>query len=371
MLEKETEAIIKAVTHRVVQSGTDAIAIKDILAADIPHPIKTFFRADVEAMLLAEQRQYRTTSRFNYDYHEVQSLQEQINSILVLNFTFHPKEFEHRLNDAVHMIVNYLIRPQWTLSSVIFEKEKSITPQGLLRLLRYFGPYEYLKEIITHYLKEKKPSSITRDEFKLLIWKIDGKYLLKKTGNEVVRTMSPLFDFFDFQMKTGNNALPIKSLIKFFEDKGLVMVLPRLEGEIAQSKNEMNHTELGNTLEDIRRTLGAFQVEKIEVEDKELIQKSENVPDQAARRVNDEKASTKFDFESSISESDKRKFINKIFLQDEQAYRTMLKELSKQTTWKQASKFVDETFIKNNIDPYSPEATKFLELFFNHFHPKK
>jgi len=368
MFKQETETIIKAITQRIGQSPGDVVAIKDILAADIPHPVKIFFRADIEAMLLSELQRHRKSSRFNFAHHEVQSLQQQINSILVLSYTLSRKEFEQRLVDAVHMMINYLIRPQWTLTSILFEKDQNISWQALISLLRYFGPYEYLRDIITHYLKEKQTASISKEEFKSLVWRVDGEYIKRKSGNELARVMSPIYDFLDYQNKTGNNSILIKALIRFFEDKGLAMVLPRLEGEIAQGKTGLTQRELGELLEDVRRTLGAFTVEKLEVEHKDLIERHADGYHES--KSEHEQPISKLDFGTAISEIDKRKFIRKIFRHDEQAYSSELKSLSGITTWKQASKFIDEIFIKHDVDPYSSEATRFIEVIFEQYHPK-
>ncbi|MDI6765793.1 MAG: hypothetical protein QME52_03100 [Bacteroidota bacterium] len=366
MFEQETTDIIKAILSRIPQTSGGSIGIKDILAADIPHPIKTFFRSDVEAMLLSELQHHHKGSRFSFDHPEIQSLQQQINSILVLHYKLKWKEYNQRVDDAVHMIINYLIRPQWALTNAIFEKEQSISSHSLISLLRYFGPYEYLREIITHYLSEKKIASIKKDEFKSLVWKVDGEFIRRKSGDELAKMMSPIFDFFDYPNKTSNNSIMIKALIKFFEDKGLTMVLPRFEGEIVQGKTEMNRHELSELLEDVRRTLGAFQVEKIEFEQTELIEKSHNINSDTAPRD----GTLKLDLLSSISESDKRKFIKKIFKQNEDAYTSALKSMAELLTWKQASKSIDEIFIQYDVDPYSSEATRFIEVLFEQYHPK-
>ena len=92
MFEQETESIIAAIRQRTIGSA-GTFAVKDILASDIPHPVKTFFRADVEAMLMKELLTYHKTSRFPFDHVEVQSLQQQINSLLVLNYAFQREDF--------------------------------------------------------------------------------------------------------------------------------------------------------------------------------------------------------------------------------------------------------------------------------------
>lgn len=377
MFEHETDLIITSIRQRT-PGNNEVIAIKDILAADIPHAIKTFFRADVQTMLTEELEKYQTNSRFRYDHHEVQSLQTQINSILVLHYSYKHKEYLQRLSDIVHLMVNYLIRPQWTLTNALFEREQSISYSAVLHFLNYFGPYEYLRDIIIRYIHDKCISTVTKDEFALLIWRVDGEYIKRKSGDELARVLFPLYDFFDFPKKSGNNTLPIKALMKYFEDKGLTAVLSHLEGILAQGITEMNRKELGEMLEDIRRTSGAFEAEK-KVNTAEI--KSDTTPViQVQHQTKDErlpppeavqKPSTSPSSSVMIDDGDRRRFVKKIFKHDESGYLAAIETLNTFSSWKQASTYIDEIFIQNDIDPYSSEAKRFIEVVYQRYYPRK
>jgi len=366
VLERETDTIVQAIIERIPQTTGGSVSIKDILAADIPYAVKTFFRNDVETALLNEQRAYRKTSRFNLEHPEVRSLQYQINSILVLHYTFSTPDFLRQLSDIVHLTVNYLIRPQWTIVNVLFENEQSIPAHVLNRMLQYFGPYEYFKEITGRYLQDKQINTVSKESFKALIWKIDGEYIRRKSGDEIAKIVQPLYDFFDYPKKSGSYALPVKAVIRFFEDKGLIMVLPRLEGEIAQGRTDLTQKDLANLLEDARRTLGSFQAEHVESDDDELMARS-MAHNSEPTAVEDKHL---FNFESAIPESEKRRFIKKIFAHNEQTYSAALHAFNKITTWKDASKYIDELFIQYDVDPYSPEAKKFIEVILSLYHAK-
>jgi hypothetical protein len=261
MLEQETGVLIRTVAERTIGEGV-TVSVKEILAADIPHPIKTFFRTDVDSMLAEELHRYHKTSRFNFDSVEVHTLEDQMNAVLVLNYSFPRSEYLQRLDEAVHMLGNFLIRPQWTLTNALFEHEQTISAATLARLLRHFGPYEYLRSLITQHIGEKKVSSFSRADFSGLLSRLDGDFIRRKAGDEMARLMSPMYDFFDYPESTGSNRLPVKALIRYFEDKGLKTVLSRLEGETRSGHQELALRELGALLEDVRRTSGAFEVEQ-------------------------------------------------------------------------------------------------------------
>ena len=384
MFEQETEQIIDMARQRTLGSA-QAIALKDILGANIPAPLKTFFRAEVEAILLDEMQQRRKKSRFNFQHPEVVSLENQINSILVLNFTYERTEFLSRLDDTVHLLANFLVRPHWTLTSVLFEREQSITALSLLRLLRYFGAYEYLKDILVHYVGEKLIASFTREEFATLLWRMDAEYVRRKSGDELARILFSLFDFFDYPKKGEGMSLPIKALVRYFEDKGLASVLPMLEGAIAQGKNDISHRELGELLENVRRTSGAFEASKLEVEhpvtEREMvasIEASQPLPPSPTlpQRQNDHGTAAVQGPSGVIrilefSEGDQKRFTRRIFRQDEAAFASASGALKHAPSWKEASKIIDEIFIQNVIDPYSSDALRFTETLFKQFHKSK
>lgn len=369
MFEQETDSIIRTVAQRVPASG-GTVAVKDILAADIPYPIKVFFRADVEAMLLAELRNHRKESRFDFNHPEIESLQNQINSLLVLRYTFGAEEFRRRLADTVHLLMNFHIRPQWTLSGVIFEKEETISAESLLGLLRYFGPYEYLREIVAHYIREKRPATFARADFGTLLWKADGEYIRRKSGDELARVMSPIYDFVDFPANSGTNAVPVRALIKYFEDKGLTAVLPQMEGELAQGTTALTRKRLGEILEEARRGCGAFTVERVTASPQDIFTAPVPEPAVPLPPAPRESGNGGVSLEQTMSEGEQKRFIKKIFGQDEAAFHNALRSMSTLPGWKETSRFIDEVFISHDVDPYSSDAKRFIEVIFEHFHPR-
>jgi hypothetical protein len=378
MLEQETDTIIRTVSQRITGTG-DGIAVKDILAAEIPHPIKTFFRADVESLLTEELRNFHKSSRFNFQHPEVRGLQSQINSVVVLNYSFPRSEFQERLDNAVHMLVNFLIRPQWTLASVLFEDERKITSVTLGRLLRYFGPYEYLRTLIAHYVQEKNISTLTQAEFSKLVWRMDGEYIRRKAGDELARVMLPMYDFFDFPKNTGAKALPTKALIRYFEDKGLSTVMSRLEGESSKGKQDFALRELGEVLEEVRRTSGAFDAGAFE---QPPVPQAQSRPLEVAYRPGGQLTimpsfgqvpvrSKGVQILAAIDEVDRQRFIRTIFRQDEPSFKSAIESIAKMSSWSDASNFIDENFNRNGVDRHSWEATRFVEVISQQFQVKK
>ena len=372
MLEYETDLIVNTIKTRTI-SGNTVVAVKDILAAEIPAQIKVFFRADVELMLLDELQDHWKTSRFQFNRPDVQNIQQQANAILLLHYTFDRSEYLHRLEDVVHMTANFLIRPQWTMKNVLFEREETVTTKALLRHLRYFGSYEYLRDMIIRYVQSKNLSSFRQEDFSSFLWRADGAYLRRKSGDELARVLSPMYQFFEYPAHGNDFALPAAALIKFFDDKGLAPVSVRLEGEIAQNKIAFSQRELGFLLGQINQSAGAFVVDRPE----HLLKTQASLPNVLAPEPANETMSgtatmtrpTLTVLSELIEEPDRKKFIKRLFQQDPLSFQTAIKLIDGIATWKEASRCIDELFIEHDVDPYSPEAVRFHDIVFQRFHP--
>jgi len=370
MFEREIEQIIAGVREKTIMKSP-AVAMKEILAADIPHALKKYFRADVELKLADELAQCRTASRFNWEHPEVKSLQGQINSILVLNYQFERNEYLHQLDDAVHLLLNYLIRPQWTLRSFLFEKEPTTTVALVLRKVQYLAPHEYLKNLLLHYLREKYIQSFSADEFSLALWKLDAAYIRRKSGEELASIISPLYEFLDFPEKRGTKLIPVKALVKFFDDKGLTKVVVRLEEENEKGTSEFSFLALKSLLEEMRRTEGPFQAEQPTSLQHTVPEPPAQVSELQAQDQPIAKPSPSVSMLSLFGDGDRKRIIKKVFLHDEHAFFNTLQIIDGMSSWKDASAYVDEILIQNDVDPYSNEAKRFMEILYQRFFPKR
>jgi hypothetical protein len=172
VFEKEIERLLSLAVNRTIGSS-EKISVKEVLAGEIPLPLRTLIRVDVEQKLIDELKSKFVNSRFDFSHPEAVSLQQQMNSVLVLNYTFIRKEYLETIHDAIHLMLNYLIRPQWTLNNFIFDKSTQVSNETILRSFKHFGAYDYLKEIVARFITEKNIKFITQSEFQSLVLKID------------------------------------------------------------------------------------------------------------------------------------------------------------------------------------------------------
>lgn len=77
------------------------------------------------------------------------------------------------------------------------------------------------------------------------------------------------------------------------------------------------------------------------------------------------------DLRTLISAGDKKKYIKKIFQRNDERYATAVDILNSKNTWKEASEYIDEIFLNNDVDMYSRVAVQFTDDIYKRYLPKK
>lgn len=386
MFEKDIERLNKLTLIRTIGSA-DRISLKEVLAAEIPLPLRNMIRSDVEQKLQDELRNNFVNSRFDFSHPEVVSLQNRMNSILVLNYSFNRHEFLELAHDAIHLLFNYLIRPQWTLRSFIFDNTTQVSSGVVIKSLRNFSIYDYLKDLMVRIIQEKNIKLMTVNEFQSLIWKCDREFIRRKDGYQLAQITLPLFDFINYGNRENKSTVATKGLIRLFEDKGMRTVVDRLQIEVQRNVSEISFDELCVLLEDLRKTFDGFEFENtlqknpveepvptpledspvvtITIDESEAVGKNDSVSDKPSTKPQLPPLENFFDRE------EQKRFVKKIFKKNEKDFSDAISDINNMTSWKEASKYVDEIYILNDVDLYSPEATRFTEITYKRFFSKK
>ena len=66
----------------------------------------------------------------------------------------------------------------------------------------------------------------------------------------------------------------------------------------------------------------------------------------------------------------RRKILKKLFKKKEKEFLAFVDQINKLTTWKEASKIIDEEFYNREVNPYSSEAITFSDIIYTRFFPK-
>lgn len=420
IFESEIETIMHSLRARTI-GESESITLREVLESDIPPGIKAYFRAEVEKLLHKEREKEVRSKKFPYSLPEVMRLQEQIDLLLKHYYEFDQKEFDALLDEAVHFQFNYLCRPQFTLMNFLFENRRRVPVADIERKLDYCVDYTYYREIIRRYIVDHGLAKMTYEEFQSLLEKIDREILDRHTSWELAKMLTALHRFVDAGLPTarkpdGQPTLPINAVIVFFEDKKLPDIKARLEHERdTQNVQDISIRDLANVIEKVRtgkedavavidekprkqsrirrrpapESTSEPQVESAPQEPTLRIVETEQdlfqpvtTPERAVvqplqhrtEHKEEEKPGAEDEkpeegIHTIFSRSEQKHFVKKIFRKDETAFREALDTLNIVASWEEASHYLDQLFLANNVDPFSEEAIEFTDKVYVWFHP--
>jgi hypothetical protein len=369
MFEKETEQLIFA-TRQTTIADAKSVSLRTIFESKLPSNVKVFFRAEVEHFLDEDRKKELRSSKFNYDVPEIQMLQEQIDALLIHNFIFTRTDFETTLDKCVHFLFNFLCRPQWTLASFLFEESAAVSAQQILKKLRYCRDYVYFPDILRRYVEQRNIGEMTVEEGKALIEKIDGEVVRNHSSLELAQMIQPLFDFVAYARSHDLNAatktIPTRALMYFFEDKKMASFHERFSREReANNVREMSFSQLANIIEKVRT---GNEYAYVFGEDAEHVT--------AFDELSLESPTLSTGFEEGVSSfpkifeppkplpppfslEEERSIVKYVFHQNEEQFRTAVKEALAAQSWDDAALSIDHFFLMNDVEPFTKEAILF------------
>ena len=412
IFESEIELIMNAVRARTIGEA-ESIRLRDILHADLHPALKAYFKARVWQMLQQERQTEVRSKKLPYGLPEIMRLQDQTDLLLVYNYVFGQHDFTLMLDHAVHFQFNFLCRPQWTLLNFVFENQRRRPTSDIRRKLEYCTDYAYYAEIIKRYIDERGLAELTYEEFSDLLEKLDQEIVARHSSVELALMTRPILRFIDTARKhvdrpLADSSIPINAAIVFFEDKKLNEIKDRLEADRdGNAMTEVSLRQLANVIEKVRTGDDAAEAvfpedhpeeqpsgatpadvkpeiearpekpklpvkifsdfeEDLSVVTPEVARIQETVGEPIAM---DGSAGMLVNLQSLFSPSEEKTFIKKVFNKDELLFREALDRLNLMADWRDASKYLQEMYITNDVDPFSEEAILFTDKVQRRFLP--
>jgi hypothetical protein len=388
IFEQEIDQILATVRARTIGED-ESITLRQVLNAAIHPAIKAYCRSEVEKILEEERVTEHRSKRFPYSLSEVISLQKQIDVLLVQHYEFTQDEFARVLDEAVHFEFNYLCRPQWTLLNYVVGDRRRVGMSEVERKLTRCVDYQYFPELIRRYSVDRGLAELTYEEFRSLLERIDREVVRRHRADELAGMTRSLISFVDFGKASPHGSddqptLPTNAAIVFFEDKHLDEIKARLEHERDKNRRTvMTLAELAAVLrevwidpEGLEPVLEApVSSEEPTVETADDISLPSSEPDLTAEKdmqvaPSDVVPSANLpDLQDLFSPSDVKRFIRSVFHKDDAAFHSALDDLNRFTAWEDASHFLDDLFVLQNIDPFSKEAVEFTDRVYARYFP--
>ena len=95
---------------------------------------------------------------------------------------------------------------------------------------------------------------------------------------------------------------------------------------------------------------------------------ADDLADHVARQISSDTPLE--DINGMIKGRTRRKILKKLFKKKEKEFLAFVDQINKLTTWKEASKIIDEEFYNREVNPYSSEAITFSDIIYTRFFPK-
>ena len=150
-----------------------------------------------------------------------------------------PDEWTGALQQAARYVTAYLLRPAPVLTDFVFGECTEPLPMERVRWrMQFFDTYTYLFNAVEAYAQKKGLDTFERDRFERFLRKIDAHLTADYGADRWLRLLSPLLNL--TEVATGKDAVPIRLLKTFFEDKEREDIVDRL-----QTLDRQGHTRVG------------------------------------------------------------------------------------------------------------------------------
>jgi hypothetical protein len=269
MFEKEIKFIVDYTLNKLRREVAH-INMGRFLNSSIHPAIIKYCSAEIDSQIRNDRNKLLTDSFFDYSGKEISKYFNLITEEIRQNYKMKGEDLKKLIIKAVSFNVNYVIRPGWTLSKFIFSQEKEKSIRDLLYYFNYVYYYDYQIKVLSAFIQKRKIDLITRDEFVLLVGKID-KEVISSNRKEIIREgVVSLADFLNEGAMNKDKLAPYL-LEAYFKDKKFIEAAELLR------KIYANDDKLKQPVKDIVKRLSAGLKEEIVIPEKPDVHQDENV----------------------------------------------------------------------------------------------
>jgi hypothetical protein len=244
MFEKEIKFIVDFSLNKVKNLGS-FFSYEKLLGTDIHPAILQYISAEIDFLISEDRKKLIQNSVFDYSGPEIAKYFNLIGEEVKRTKRISVEDIKKLVTQAVSFNVNYVSRPKWSLSKLIFN-DSDLKPIDEIKLaLNYLYFYDYIRNILVSYLNKKNSVSLSLIEFEVLLNKMDKELFTSQSSKLIDNALYSIADF----MNTGTNAnkVSVQSLEVFFKERNLIDYLFKLRRTLPGDVKNQKYT-----VEDIR-----------------------------------------------------------------------------------------------------------------------
>ena len=247
MFENEIKFISDFTLNKVKDLGS-FITVEKFLSIDIHPAIKKYVEGEIDYLISEDRKKLIENSLFDYSGTEISNYFTLIGNEIKKTKKISFEDIKNIVLQAVSFNANYVVRPKWSLSKLIFGNNKSVSVNELRLMLSYTYYYEYLNNVFLAYLSKKKILNITVTEFELIVNKIDRELFMLHQSKLVDNALYAIADYFSIG-GLNKSTVTVESVENFLKEKNLTELLFKLKRAYANSAKKKVD------IDDIRKVL--------------------------------------------------------------------------------------------------------------------
>jgi len=247
MFEREIKFISDFTLNKIKKLGS--LFTFDKLAGLNIHPaIIQYVSAELDYIIYEDRNKLLQNSVFDYSSAEILNYFNQIGKEIKKNKKIAYEDIKILIVQAVSFNANFVARPNWSLSKLIYHEKDLFSAQELRLMLNYTYYYGYIKDILSGYLAKKRIANVSLAEFELLLSKIDKEILAKQESKVVDMALGSLGDFFNVG-SINKSKVPLNAVEFYLKEKNLVDILLALKNVLHfEEKQKVEIKEIKNII---------------------------------------------------------------------------------------------------------------------------
>ncbi len=250
MFEREIQFIYDFNQNKVKRLGS-FMTFEQLEETDVHPAILQYISGEIDFLIFEDRQKLLKESLFDYSGEKVSEHFAAISGEIKRTKRFSLNYVEKLILHASSFTINYLSRPKWSILKFIFDEEKNKSALEIKQIFNYFYYYPYLRKIVLSYIDKKKVVSISFDEFKALLEKIDNISLESNHMKVIGEALDSLSGFVNAGLSK-RKLIPLQAVQYFLAEKSLDPFLAKLEQDYNNpeiTRYELN--DLKNSLKEV------------------------------------------------------------------------------------------------------------------------
>ena len=296
MFEKEIKFIVDYNLNKIKSLGS-FISFEKLASSGVHPAIVQYISAELDYLIAEDRKKLLQHSVFDYGSPEIAKYLNLISQEIKRNKKIAFEDLKKLVVQSVSFNINFLVRPRWSLTKLIFNDANSKSSAEIKLTLNYLYYNDYLKNILASYLLKRKLDALSITEFESIVSKIDKEILSAGNQKIVDYSLNEMAEFFNPGSRqtefTNRNKdlLPLIGVEMFLKEKKMLEYLGRLK------KIFPDDSKLKLGLEDIRKAMYSnisVDVQQINIEEEaepdESFPEKEVMKEQVEKKFYEEKS---------------------------------------------------------------------------------